>query len=171
MPPLVREVIAGGAAARAGVQDKDLVVSINQQPVHDALQLQSVIGSDLSGKPQAWQVNRAGQMVALQVTPNLEQANGKQIARVGIYFGDAPATVLVRYGLLDGLKRFRHRLLHDSADLAQIGLHEFILLIPREHRGGIGPTTRRQLDFAQRRAEAGQRHLTSGFGSYAGEPL
>ena len=80
---------------------------------------------------------------------------------------------LEAYGgsLLDGLKRFRHRLLHDSADLAQIGLHEFILLIPREHRGGIGPTTRRQLDFAQRRAEAGQRHLTSGFGSYAGEPL
>ena len=39
----------------------------------------------------------------LQVTPTLEQANGKQVARVGIYFGETPATVMVRYGLLDGL--------------------------------------------------------------------
>ena len=103
MPPVVREVIADGAAAHAGVQDKDLVLSINQQTVGDAMQLQQVIGADLSGKPQTWQISRAGQVMELQVTPKLEQANGKQVARVGIYFGETPATVMVRYGLLDGL--------------------------------------------------------------------
>ena len=151
MPPLVREVIAGGAAARAGVQDKDLVVSINQQPVHDALQLQSVIGSDLSGKPQAWQVNRAGQMVALQVTPNLEQANGKQIARVGIYFGDAPATVLVRYGLLDGLKHGAKQVW----DVSLISIKGFAKMLTGQIsiKNLSGPLT--IADYAGRSAQAG----------------
>ena len=103
MPPLVRQVVPGGAAARDGVRDQDRVLRINQQSVTDAVQVQQLIQQDLSGKPQAWQVERAGQVLDLQVTPALEQIDGKQVARVGIYFGAAPATVLVRYGFLDGL--------------------------------------------------------------------
>ena len=151
MPPVVRQVIPGGAAARAGVQDKDLVLAINQQPVGDALELQQRIGSDLSGKPQTWQIKRGEQTLELPVTPSLEQINGKQVARVGIYFGEAPATVMVRYGLLDGLGYGFKQV----GDVALISVKGFVKMLTGQIsvKNLSGPLT--IADYAGRSAQAG----------------
>ncbi|MDO4795685.1 MAG: RIP metalloprotease RseP [Brachymonas sp.] len=151
MPPVVRKTIADGAAARAGVRDQDLVLSINQQPVDDALQLQQLIGSDLSGQAQSWQVKRGEQKLNLQVTPNLETVNGKQVARVGIYFGAAPATVMVRYGLFEGLRYG----VKQVWDVALISIKGFVKMLSGQIsvKNLSGPIT--IADYAGRSAQAG----------------
>ena len=105
MPPIVSQVVPGGAAAQGGVKDHDRVLAIDNHPVEDAWQLRQLIQGNLSAKPQAWKIERAGEALDLQVTPVLEQSGQQQVARAGIHFGGPVATVMVRYGFVDGLGR------------------------------------------------------------------
>jgi regulator of sigma E protease len=106
--PRIGEVMAGGAAERAGLRTGDLVLRIDARPVVDASQLRALIRAFPGGPAavhQVWEVRRNGQLVSLAVTPKLESEQGQQVGRVGAYIGAPPAMVLVRHGPIDGLTR------------------------------------------------------------------
>ena len=52
---------------------------------------------------QTWQIERAGQLLSVQVTPEVRQDGQDRVARIGAYVGAPPAFVQVRYGPIDGL--------------------------------------------------------------------
>jgi regulator of sigma E protease len=105
--PVVGEVVAGGAAAAAGLRPGDEVRRVDGQAVADGQRLRALIraGVGPAGKPveQRWELGRAGQTVNLLVRPAPEQLDGVWIGRIGAYIGAAPQMVTVRRGALDGL--------------------------------------------------------------------
>jgi regulator of sigma E protease len=109
--PVIGEVMAGGAAQKAGLRAGDVVQRMGDTAIVDGQQLREAIrasagsvgGSAAAVVPQRWQILRAGQPLALQVTPELTQDKGVAVARIGAYVGAPPELVMVRYGPLDGL--------------------------------------------------------------------
>lgn len=104
--PLVRQVVAGGAGAGAGLQAGDRVLTIDGQQVPDAGFLRDAIRRAHDGdqpRAMAWRVERAGQVVELQATPRMLEEGGRQVARLEIGVGAPPERVFVSRGLLDGL--------------------------------------------------------------------
>ena len=108
--PLIGAVMEGGAAAKAGLQLGDLVLRINDRPVTDGLQLREMIRASASTSgvgqgvsPQAWLIERAGQILTLMVTPQVQIEADLPVAKIGAFVGSAPALVSVRYGFFEGL--------------------------------------------------------------------
>jgi len=54
----VKQVVEGGAAARAGMRDKDVILSVNGQRVVNVYQLINVIAHLPIGKPAAFEISR-----------------------------------------------------------------------------------------------------------------
>jgi regulator of sigma E protease len=106
---VIGEVMVGGAAEKAGLRAGDEVLRIGDSTIVDGQQLREAIRTSpqqanaSSLAPQNWQVNRAGQTLTLQVTPQLKQVNGVTTPRIDAYVGAPPELVTVRYGFLDGL--------------------------------------------------------------------
>ncbi len=108
--PLIGEVMAGSAAARAGLRAGDVVRRIGNTVIVDGQQLREVIrssvsqGSNSTGAiTQTWQLLRAGQALSLEVTPDVRLEGALGVGRIGAYVGAPPVFVTVRYGLFDGL--------------------------------------------------------------------
>jgi len=111
--PLIAEVMAGGAAERAGLRAGDVVLRVGETPVADGLQLRRLIRTlgaapDAAGQaqPLPWQVRRGGAVLDIMVQPDVRPAPGGTGAAMGFInaqVGDAPEMVLLRYGPLDGL--------------------------------------------------------------------
>ncbi|MBH2008950.1 MAG: RIP metalloprotease RseP [Xanthomonadaceae bacterium] len=109
--PVIGEIMAGSAAQKAGLQAGDVVQRIGDRAIVDGQQLRETIRTsarssaenDGAVMPQTWQVLRAGQPVALSVTPQITQEGGVSVARIGAYVGAPPEFVTVRYGPLEGL--------------------------------------------------------------------
>ncbi len=104
--PVIGQTMAEGAAQRAGLLDGDEVTRVGNQPVVDGQQLRQWIrqsGADGVPHAQPWQIMRKGQQLELMVTPQVVQEGGQFMGRIGAYVGTRPETVLVRYGILDGI--------------------------------------------------------------------
>lgn len=101
--PVMGQVVAGGAAQKAGLQAGDEIRRINNTAIVDGQQLREVIRSSASSTRQQWQLTRAGQTLELQVTPDIVQEGGVSVARIGAYVGAPPEFVTVRYGPVQGL--------------------------------------------------------------------
>ena len=130
--PVLGEVKAEGAGARAGLRRGDRVRSIDGVEITDASQVRDLIrasgdvgkggigkgeigkediskgGGDLArsgGTPRTmqWRVERGGQKLQIAVTPTVVSEAGRQVGRIAVYPGQPPEMVLVRYGLVDGL--------------------------------------------------------------------
>jgi regulator of sigma E protease len=101
--PVIGEVMAGGAAAKAGLRNGDLVKSVGSVSIIDGQQLREVIRSSTGQAMQTWTLVRAGQTLEIPVTPELRQEGKTSVARIGAYVGSPPAMVTVSYGLFDGL--------------------------------------------------------------------
>ena len=104
--PVLGDVKDGGAGARAGLRSGDRVRSIDGVEIADASRVRELIrASGSAGTPRTmqWRVERGGQMMELPVTPVLVTEAGQQIGRIGVYPGQPPEMVLVRYGPVDGL--------------------------------------------------------------------
>jgi len=103
-PPVINDVVADGAAAKAGVQAGDLVERIDDDVIVDQLALYTrVRGSVVGGQGRAmvWHVRRGGQLLALTVTPHVVTDDGHAIARADIKLGGPYASELVHLGPID----------------------------------------------------------------------
>ena len=104
--PVLGELVPGGAAARAGLREGDLVQRLGETPVRDGQQLRELIrATGAHGQPPAadWRIERDGRVLTLSVTPDLHQDKGQSIGRIGAYVGSLPEMVTARQGPLDGL--------------------------------------------------------------------
>ena len=106
-PPVIGDVMEG-AARRAGLAKGDLVVAVGGRQVVDGQQLREIIRSSVQGGKaitQAWQVQRAGRMLEIQVQPDTvqDQATQAAIGRIGAFVGAPPEFTIVRYGPVEGL--------------------------------------------------------------------
>jgi regulator of sigma E protease len=111
-PPLIGDVVTGGAADRSGLRKGDLVLAIGDTPVVDGQQLREMIRASVEGaRPAAktWRVRRAGQTLELRVAPDAVQDGAATVGRVGAYVGAAPEFVTVRYGAVEGLVKGAQR--------------------------------------------------------------
>ena len=119
-PPVLGELMAGGAAERAGLRKGDLVLRVGDRAIGDAQNLREVIRAQVQGGravTSTWQVERAGQRMQLPVTPEfVPAANGAPaIGRISAYVGVPPAMLKVRYGPLQGLWKGAERTWEVSA--------------------------------------------------------
>jgi regulator of sigma E protease len=106
--PEIGEVVAGGAAERAGLRNGDLVRAVGPTAILDGQQLREVIRASVDdGRPhtQVWQIERGGQQQSIEVTPEVREEGGSKFGRVGAYVGSPPEMVTVRQGLVDGVWR------------------------------------------------------------------
>jgi regulator of sigma E protease len=64
-------------------------------------------GAVVDGQARAmlWQVDRAGRMVELEVTPAVVQDSGRSVGRIEVVPGRPPEMVTVRYGVFEGIAR------------------------------------------------------------------
>ena len=106
--PVMGEVKADGPAAKAGLKKGDRVLRVDGLAVQDAQSLRErirLLGADGKPAPMAWQVDRGGQVVDLQVLPRMAREGEKSVGRVDAFIGQAPAMVTVRLGPVEGLVR------------------------------------------------------------------
>lgn len=104
--PIMGDILADGAAARAGLEQGDEVLTIDGQPVVDGQHLRQLIRNsvrDGQTQLQHWRIVRQGQARDVDVLPALAQDAAQAVGRVGAYVGAPPAMAVVRYGLIDGV--------------------------------------------------------------------
>jgi regulator of sigma E protease len=106
-PPILGDIMAGGAAERAGLRKGDVVLRVGGREVGDAQQLRDLIRTQVQGGrgvASAWDIERAGQRTQLTVTPDVvADGNKPPVGRISAYVGVPPAMVTVSYGPIDGL--------------------------------------------------------------------
>ena len=109
--PVIGDIMAGSAAQKSGLKAGDEVRRIGATAVVDGQQLREAIrtsartstGNNSIAMPQVWQILRAGQLIEIQVTPEIKLENNVPLARIGAFVGAPPELVTVRYGPIDGL--------------------------------------------------------------------
>lgn len=104
--PVLGEVVDGGAAQRAGLHSGDEVLQIGGVPVVDGQQLRELIRASVRGGhsvAQPWRIERGGQLLTLNVAPEVHSDATGQIGRIGAYVGAPPQFTTVQYGPVEGL--------------------------------------------------------------------
>nr|WP_316638629.1 RIP metalloprotease RseP [uncultured Roseateles sp.] len=110
--PVLGEVKVAGPAAKAGLRAGDRVLSVDGVTISDAAMLREQIRQSLDkGTPREmlWHVERAGQVMDLNVLPVVAQDGTRQIGRIEAFVGAAPEIVTVDYGPVQGLLRGAER--------------------------------------------------------------
>lgn len=110
--PVVGEIKASGAGAKAGLRMGDRVLSIDGTPIGDAAILRERIReSVVNGEARAmqWRVERAGQALDVLVKPAVVDDGARKIGRIEAYVGAQPEMVTVDYGLVEGFYRGAQR--------------------------------------------------------------
>jgi regulator of sigma E protease len=107
-PPVIGDVIDGGAAQRAGLRKGDVVLAFGGTAVVDGQQLRELIRNGLDkaqGVRETWRIQRDGQVIELAMQPDAVEEGGARIGRIGAYVGAPPEWVKVRYGPIEGLEK------------------------------------------------------------------
>lgn len=114
--PVLGELLAGGVAQQSGLRRGDQVLKIQGRTVQDAQHLRALIRQSVQGAasvpaPQVWEVSRRGQfgVLLIEVQPRRVEVDGVGIGRVDAMIGEAPATVWVQQGWVEGLSRGAQR--------------------------------------------------------------
>jgi regulator of sigma E protease len=116
--PVLGEVRAEGAAARAGLHAGDRVISVDGRAIADAGQLRERIRASVdgdTGRTMHWTVQRGSATLQLQVRPAVVEEGERRIGRIEAFVGQAPAMVTVRYGPIEGLTQATQRTWEVSA--------------------------------------------------------
>ncbi|MDN6886886.1 RIP metalloprotease RseP [Variovorax sp. CAN2819] len=106
--PEIGEVMKGSAAEAAGLLNGDVVRSIGSTAIIDGQQLREAIRASVDGgqpRTQAWQIERGGRSLTIDVKPEVREEGGAKVGRVGAYVGGPPEMVTVRQGVVDGVWR------------------------------------------------------------------
>lgn len=103
-PPLLGEIVAGGAAARAGLRGGDLVLSVDGQPVADGLAFIGAVRAG-AGKTLDVVVRRAGQPLHLAVRPDGVAEAAVTVGKIGAAVAQAPDMIDVPAAPLPALSR------------------------------------------------------------------
>jgi regulator of sigma E protease len=106
--PEIGEVMAGGAAERSGLRRGDVVRLVGSMAIVDGQQLRDIIRASVDGgqpRAQTWEIERGGQMLRIEVTPEVRDEAATKVGRVGAYVGAPPEMVTVRLGVVDGVWR------------------------------------------------------------------
>jgi regulator of sigma E protease len=144
----------GGAAQRSGLQRGDLVHRVGQTDVVDGLQLRELIRKsvlDDKDVAQTWLVERSGQMIPVEVIPDVVREESGAVGRINAYVGGAPEMVEVQYGAFEGLAKGFERTWDVSAlTLRMMGR---MLIGEASLKNLSGPLT--IADYAGRSAEMG----------------
>jgi regulator of sigma E protease len=107
-PPVIGDVIDGGAAQRAGLRKGDVVLAVGRTAVVDGQQLRELIRNGVDkaqGVRETWRIQRDGQVIELAMQPDSVEEGGARIGRIGAYVGAPPEWVKVRYGPIEGLEK------------------------------------------------------------------
>lgn len=105
-PPVIGDVVAGGAGDKAGLRKGDVVLSVGARPVVDGQQLRELIRTSIDGGRSVsapWQLRRGAQVLEVAVAPQVVREGAVSIGRIGAFVGAPPAFVTVRHGPIDGL--------------------------------------------------------------------
>ena len=102
--PVVKELVEGSVAGQAGVQVNDLLLSVNDQPMHTADQFVQAI-LPLANQTAVLGIEREGARLTIPVLVAAAESAGKEIGRVGVKVGNALPMVTVRYGVLDSIQQ------------------------------------------------------------------
>lgn len=107
--PVIDRVQPGGPAAQAGLMPGDRVLRVDGRAIEDRSALLEAIRASVVGAEDPatmlWLVERSGNTVELTVKPNAVGEGDKRVGRVEAYIGRPPETVLVRYGVVEGLSQ------------------------------------------------------------------
>jgi regulator of sigma E protease len=90
--PVVEEVVAGGAGARAGLQAGDLITAVDGKPVADGLAFIDMVRAS-DGRPLQVAGLRAGRDFTLAVTPELDPSGKARIIKVKVALMPEQVTV------------------------------------------------------------------------------
>ncbi len=104
--PVIGEMVVGSAAARSGLQQGDVVLTLGSTSVVDAQQLRELIRASVNGiEPvtQRWRVARSGSTLDIEVRPDARQDGKAWVGKIGAFVGAPPEMVTVRFGVIDGL--------------------------------------------------------------------
>jgi len=104
--PRVDEVLAGGPAARAGMQAGDVIVAIDGKAIADFDDFTRAV-QPAAGRALQLTVLRQGRQVMLALTPERDPASGNAVVRVLV--GQTPEMVLVQEGPLGALAKGAQR--------------------------------------------------------------
>ncbi len=116
--PVMGEVKVGGPAAAAGLREGDRVLRVDGVAVADAQALRERIRGAVDGtaaRPMVWQIERAGQVSTLDVTPRAVRDGERTLGRVDAFIGAPAALVTVQLGPIDGLVQGAQRTWEVSA--------------------------------------------------------
>lgn len=102
-PPIVRSVVEGSVAQRAGINAQDLILRVGETNSPDIGTLIQTIQKS-AGKPIELEVVRSGEKLKFLITPSAHTLeNGQTIGRAGIQLGSVVPLVDVSYGPIDSL--------------------------------------------------------------------
>jgi regulator of sigma E protease len=139
--PVLGRIVAGGAAAQAGLREGDRVLSVNGREVSDAAALRALIraATEPGAPAQQWQLSRGGAVIEVAVQPKRVVEHGETLGRIEAMVGAPPATEWVRYGPWEGLSRAWSR----TGEMISLTLRMFGRMITGESslRNLSGPLT------------------------------
>jgi len=84
--PTIRTVIADTAAARAGLQEKDTIVAVNNILIDNDVEKLVALYQPLAGKEIMVTVDRNGQRLDIPLTPDEKVIAGKVLGSLGVEF-------------------------------------------------------------------------------------
>ncbi len=96
-PAQLGQIVAGGAAERAGLRAGDWIVAVDGQPVADFLSLVQLVRA-APAKPLTVLLRRDGREQTLGLTPEADHSTAVTVGKIGAGPAQAPAMILVRLG-------------------------------------------------------------------------
>ncbi|MFM8467544.1 MAG: RIP metalloprotease RseP [Oxalobacteraceae bacterium] len=103
-PARLGEVIAGGPASKAGLQPGDILLSVDGQPVTDALAFIERVQA-APGRTVQLELKRQSDYLSVEVTPAAERVGDRSIGRIMAQMDLSGATVIVSSGPLEAMAK------------------------------------------------------------------
>lgn len=98
------EVLPGGAAHRAGLNQGDIVISIDGVIITDNVSLINIVRAS-PGKTLKFQIRRHGEALTLLVTPVIEIAKEGRIGKLNVEVGSVPEMVAIQDPVTDAIPK------------------------------------------------------------------